>query len=68
MARNPGFLFEVEGGGKAIAYHKEQKKEFGERYYIHHLSEDMEPALDAEGKEKSGLKHSSLLRVIGYID
>lgn len=71
MARgNPGLLLSIEGGGKAIAYHKEQEPQFKElkKHFIHYLDDDMHPVLGEDGKPKSGLKDNDKLKIIGYVD
>lgn len=70
MRGNPGLLCKIDGGGKAIAYHKEQEKQFAElkKHFIHYLDEDMHPILDENGKPKTGLIASSKLKLMGYVD
>lgn len=70
MRGNPGYLFEVEGCGKAIAYHKEQNTVFIglKKVYVHLITDDFEPILDNDGNPKSVLKDKSLLKHIGFID
>lgn len=70
MARgNPGIILQIEGGGKAIAYHKEQETAFKElkKHYIHYMTDDYHPIVE-DGKEKVGLKDSSKLKIIGYCE
>lgn len=69
MARNPGVILQIEGGGKAIAYHKEQEQAFKDlkKHYIHYMTEDYHPVM-VDGKPKSGLMDDSKLKIIGYSD
>lgn len=71
MARtkNPGLILEIEGGGKALAYHAEQEQAFkdAKKRYIHYMTDDYHPVME-DGKEKAGLKDISKLKVIGYTD
>lgn len=70
MRGNPGYLFEVKGGGKAIAYHNEQTNVFMalNKVYIHLITDDFTPILDENGKQKSVLKDKTLLKHIGFLD
>ncbi len=70
MGKNSGLMLQIEGGGKAIAYHREQEPQFKElkKHFIHYLNDDFTPVLDDAGKEKTGLKASDKLKIIGYTD
>lgn len=69
MARNPGFICEIDTGGKALLYHKEQEKAFidAKKRYVHFLTDDYQPVM-VDGKEKKGLIDQSRLKAIGMID
>lgn len=69
MARNPGFVVEIEGGGKGLLYHKEQTPEFKalKKHFIHFITDDYHPIIE-NGKEKTGLKDDAKLKIIGYLD
>lgn len=69
MRGNPGLLLEIEGGGKAISYHKEQLKEFVDlkKQFIHYIDDNYQPIM-INGKPKTGLKANDKLKVIGRID
>lgn len=69
MGKNAGFMLTIEGGGKAIAYHREQEPEFIplDKVYIHYLGEDFKPII-IDGKPKKGLITRSKLTLIGYTD
>lgn len=70
MAKNPEYLCSIEGGGKCIAYHKEQTPEFKnlKKHFVHFMTDDMHPVIGDDGKPKTGLKSSDKLRIIGYTD
>jgi hypothetical protein len=65
-----GYLFSIEGGGKACAYHKEQLKEFADKgkFLIHYLDDNWMPILNKDGKPKTALKAKEKLFLIGYRD
>jgi hypothetical protein len=69
MGKNSGYLCQIDTGGKAVARHSEQEKQFKElkKYFIHYLTDDFHPVL-VDGKEKTGLIDSSRLKVIGMYD
>lgn len=68
--KNPGYLFELEDGSKAIAYHSQQRKEFEAigKVLITHLDKDFAPILNADSKPKTSLKAKERLKVIGFSD
>lgn len=65
MRGKPGYLLQVKNGktDKAISYHSEQKKEFGDRLLIHYVDDDLKPT-----EEKPVLKTIYDLKIIGFID
>lgn len=69
MRSNPGLLLEVEGGGKAIAHHKEQREEFVKlkKQFIHYLDNDFNTIM-IDNKPKTGLKANDKLKIIGRVD
>lgn len=69
MSKNSGFLCEIQGGGKAIVRHSEQRKEFADlkKRFIHYLDDEFNPIME-NGKEKTGLKDIDKLKMIGYVD
>lgn len=42
MSEKSGFILKVEGGGKAISYHAEQRQEFIDmnKMFVHYLNDD----------------------------
>lgn len=68
--KNPGYLLQIDGGGKAASYHGEQRPEFEAigKVLIHYLDEQFLPILNADGKPKTGLKAKEKLLMIGYTD
>jgi hypothetical protein len=69
MGKNSGYLCQIDTGGKCVAKHKEQEKEFAEKkkHFVHYMTDDFHPVM-VDGKEKSGLIDSSRLKVIGMFD
>lgn len=68
-SKGPGILYLLEDGSKAIGYHKEQEKAFGDRILIHHITDDWEPKkCPTTGKNLKGLKNIIKLKIIGYVD
>lgn len=69
MGKNSGYLCQIDTGGKCVAKHREQEKQFAElkKHYVHYLNEDFSPVI-LNGKEKTGLIDSSRLKVIGMFD
>jgi len=48
MARGKsGLILQIEGGGKALAYHKEQEQEFKtiKKHFIHFMTDDYHPVM-----------------------
>lgn len=69
MGKNSGYLCQIDTGGKAVARHKEQEKEFAaaKKHFVHYLNDDYRPVM-VDGKEKTGLIDSERLKVIGMYD
>ena len=67
--KNSGYLCQIDTGGKAVARHSEQRKEFADlkKHYIHYLDDEFYPVI-VDGKEKVGLIDSKRLKVIGMYD
>lgn len=70
MSKQPGYVFAIEGGGKAIALHHEQNEQFKalRKYYCHFMNDDYTPVLGEDGLPKKGLKAAEKLKLIGYTD
>ncbi len=70
MTDHRGYLWEIEGGGKAASYHKEQRTQFEAvgKIFIHYLDTNLEPILNERGEPKTGLKAKEKLFLIGYTD
>lgn len=69
MNKNSGYLCQIDTGGKAVARHSEQRKEFSDikKHFIHYLTDDFHPVIE-NNIEKTGLIDSSRLKVIGMYD
>lgn len=72
MSRKPGIIFKINEGEYAIAYHRDQLKEFVlQDKYVVQLFKDEScsiPVTDVNGKPKKILKSIFLLTKIGYVD
>lgn len=73
MPRNPGSIYEVEEGGYAVAYIREQDARFTQvQKLLVHLYHDrhlMKPVMDGKtGQAKIVLKSIHKLKTIGFVD
>lgn len=70
MARNPGIICQVDTGGMAICYWKEQEADFAKKNkkYVHFMNSDYTPVKGDNGFNKKGLIDSSRLKLIGRVD
>lgn len=73
MQRNPGSIYEVEEGGYAVAYIREQDARFTQlQKLLVHLYHDrnlMRPVMDGRtGQAKIVLKSIHKLKTIGFVD
>lgn len=70
MGSKSGFMCKVDTGGKAIAYHNEQRPEFADikKHYVHFMNDDFTPIIGDNGFPKKGLISTTRLSLIGYTD
>lgn len=72
MPRNPGSIYEVEEGGYAVAYIKEQDARFTQAQkllvHLYHDRDLRRPVKDNAGQPKIVLKSIHKLKTIGFVD